>query len=113
VREAVIEEGLGKVAEASAFGTNHRVNASELAGLLREAGFQNVEVTPQTFVDDVQDVDDLITWSSSSSFGNFLSDLDSEQRARVRRRLGRKLESKRTAAGIRLERYLVFAVVEK
>jgi ubiquinone/menaquinone biosynthesis C-methylase UbiE len=113
VREAVIEEGLGKVAEASAFGTNHRVNASELARLLREAGFQNVEVTPHTFVDDVQDVDDLITWSSSSSFGNFLSDLDAEQRARVRRRLGRKLESRRTAAGIQLERYLVFAVGEK
>jgi arsenite methyltransferase len=113
MREAVLEEGLGQTAQANAFGTTHRVSGSELAQLLSEAGFANVRVTAHSFVDDIADVDVLLKWISSSSFGNVLSDLDDEQHARVRNRLSSKLESKRTAAGIQLERYLVFAVGEK
>jgi arsenite methyltransferase len=113
VRSAVIEEGLGSIAEASAFGTNYRVNAADLTRLLHEAGFRHVQVAAHTFVDDVDGADDLIAWSTSSSFGNFLSDLDPEQQARVRARLAGKLESLRTAAGIKLERYLVFATAQK
>jgi len=80
---------------------------------LEGAGFKDVQVTPHTFVDDVADVDDLIEWSTSSSFGNFLSDLKPEQRARVRDRLSKKLEARRAPAGIKLERYLVFATARK
>jgi arsenite methyltransferase len=115
VREAVLEEGLGRVAEASAFGTNYRVNANELLQLLGDAGFEQLQVTPHSFVDDVEGVDDLIAWSTSSSFRNFLSELDLAQRARVRERLARKLEGQRRSsnAGIQLERYLVFATARK
>jgi ubiquinone/menaquinone biosynthesis C-methylase UbiE len=114
VRETVIELGLGSVAEASAFGTNYRVNGAELQRLLAEAGFERIHVAAHTFVDDVEGVDDLIAWSSSSSFGNFLSELDATQRARVRDRLAHKLEGRRTSnAGIQLERYLVFATGQK
>ncbi|HEY2733343.1 MAG TPA: methyltransferase domain-containing protein [Polyangiales bacterium] len=113
VRDAVIEEGLRDLAEASTFGTDHRVTGDELARLLNEAGFRDVRVTPHTFVDRVRDVDDLIAWSLSSSFGNFLAGLDDSQRARVRERLKAKLEALRSREGIRLERYLVFATARK
>jgi len=113
VREAVLEEGLTDAAAASGFGTNYRVSAAALARLLEGAGFSAVSVRGHTFVDDVRDVDDLFAWSSSSSFGNFLSDLDNAQRARVRKRLSHKLDGLRTKEGIKLERHLVFASGEK
>jgi trans-aconitate methyltransferase len=113
VREAVLEEGLNDVAAANGFGTNFRVTGPELDTLLRASGFEDVRVAPHTFVDDLASVDDLITWSTSSSFGNFLSDLDGAQRTRVRDRLAAKLETFRTRDGLRLERYLVFATARK
>lgn len=107
-REAVLEEGFD-IAEASAFGTNYRVNGPALRELLEQAGFERVEVVAHTFVDDIQDADDLIAWSKSSSFGNFLSELNAEQQKRVRERLAKKLEAFRKDGVIKLERYLVFA----
>jgi ubiquinone/menaquinone biosynthesis C-methylase UbiE len=108
VREAVLEEGLD-IAEASASGTNFRVTGAVLSKLLQEAGFERVEVVAHTFVDEVDGVDDLIAWSTSSSFGNFLSELNPEQHKRVRVRLAQKLEALRTGGTIKLERHLVFA----
>jgi hypothetical protein len=61
----------------------------------------------------VEGVDDLIAWSTSSSFGNFLSDLSASERGRVREGLSRKLEALRTGAGLKLERHLVFATARK
>ncbi|HEY0467910.1 MAG TPA: methyltransferase domain-containing protein, partial [Polyangiaceae bacterium] len=71
VREAVIEEGLEQAGAADTTGVNYRVNAAELERLLKEAGFQDIRVTPHTFVDEVSGADDLFAWSKSSSFGNF------------------------------------------
>jgi arsenite methyltransferase len=113
VREAVLEEGLERVDAANAAGANYRVNGAELERLLKEAGFQDIRVTPHTFVDEVSGVDDVFAWSKSSSFGNFLSDLEPAQLAGVRERLSRKLEALRTASGIKLERHLVFATARK
>jgi arsenite methyltransferase len=113
VRDAAIEEGLTHAKVVSAFGTNYRVGEQELAALLRAAGFVDVDVEPHTFVDTLDGVDDLIAWSQSSSFGNFLSDLDAGELARVRARLSRKLESARTPDGIQLQRYLVFATARR
>jgi arsenite methyltransferase len=113
VREAVLEEGLQQANAANALGINHRVSGAELERLLLEAGFTDVRVTPHTFVDDVAGVDDLFAWSKSSSFGNFLSDLEPAQLKGVRERLSRKLEALRTPSGIKLERHLVFATARK
>ncbi|HET6332682.1 MAG TPA: methyltransferase domain-containing protein [Polyangiales bacterium] len=113
VREVLLEEGLSKSDGANALGTNYRVTAQELTKLLKEAGFKDVDVKSHTFVDAVEGVDDLIAWSTSSSFGNFLSDLSSSERSRVREGLSRKLEALRTGAGIKLERHLVFATARK
>jgi arsenite methyltransferase len=113
VREAVIEVGLEQAHSADTAGVNYRVNAAELERLLKEAGFQDIRVTPHTFVDDVSGADDLFAWSKSSSFGNFLSDLEPAQLTRVRERLSHKLEALRTPSGIQLERHLVFATARK
>ena len=113
VREAVLEEGIEGAAAANAAGVNYRVNATELERLLRAAGFVDVKVTPHTFVDDLNGVDDLFAWSKSSSFGNFLSDLKPAELSRVRDRLAQKLENLRTSRGIQLERHLVFATGRK
>jgi len=107
VREAVL------AAAGNAAGVNYRVSAEELERLLHEAGFEKVRVTPHTFVDQLSGVDDLFAWSKSSSFGNFLSDLEPSQLVRVRDRLSRKLETLRTSRGIQLERHLVFASARK
>lgn len=109
VREAALEEGLSHAKVASSLGTNYRVGEQALGDLLREAGFVDVRVRQHTFVDTLEGVDDLFAWSQSSSFGNFLSDLEADERDRVRARLSRKLEALRTPDGIKLERYLVFA----
>jgi arsenite methyltransferase len=113
VRDALREEGLDGASAASGLDTHYRVNAAQLERLLKEAGFGEIQVNAHTFVDDVAGVDDLIAWSTSSSFGNFLADLDPPQRERARARLGHKLEALRTRDGIQLERYLVFATAKK
>jgi arsenite methyltransferase len=113
VRDALLEAGLRTAASAKQSGHNYRVSAQQLAHLLREAGFVEVVVSAHTFVDDVSGADDLIRWSSSSSFGNFLTELDAGERRQVRDRLEAKLQSLTTAEGIRLERHLVFATARR
>jgi ubiquinone/menaquinone biosynthesis C-methylase UbiE len=108
-RQAAVEEGLSHAKVANALGANYRVGQRELGELLERAGLVDVRVDAHTFVDTLDGVDDLIAWSQSSSFGNFLSDLEQGERERVRARLSRKLEQRRTPDGIQLERYLVFA----
>jgi arsenite methyltransferase len=109
VREAVLQEGLSHAKVANALGTNYRVGQKELAQLLESAGLIDVHVDSHTFVDTLEGVDDLFAWSQSSSFGNFLSDLEPDERERVRTRLSGQLDALRTPDGIQLERYLVFA----
>lgn len=113
VREAVRELGFGEAAAASGFGTNFRVNGAELSNLLEDAGFASVKVDAHTFVDTLTGSDDLVTWSASSSFGNFLSDLAPAQTAAVKQRLTQKLEGLRQNGDVKLERYLVFATAHK
>ena len=78
------------------------------------AGFVSYSSELRTFVEVFSDVDALITWASSSSFGNFLVNVSEVNCARIRDALDRLLESKRLAdEGIRLERYLTFATARK
>lgn len=108
LREVLDELGLA----GSAFGVggrNHQVDGEQLAALLNDAGFEQVAVTPHTFTDQLVDVDELMAWSRSSSFGNWLADLDPAQRAQVRERLALRIEARRGHAGIALQRHLVFA----
>jgi trans-aconitate methyltransferase len=99
VREAVLEEGLTHSASANALVASYSVGATELERLLREADLDRVRIDEHTFVDTVSGLDELVAWSQSSSFGNFLADLSPSDQARVRKRLERKLEALRTPEG--------------
>lgn len=94
-------------------GTSRPIGKGELERLLSISGFSQFNGTQRTFEDFIDNVDDFIRFSSSSSFGNFLHGLDETESQRVRARLATRLESLRTPKGIRLERYLVFATAQK
>jgi hypothetical protein len=94
------------------------VSGDELNEQMKAAGFVECVGELRTFIDTFADVDALLTWSSSSTFGNFLVDVPAADRARVRGALSRLLEPKRASPqgiqqGIQLERYLTFATARK
>lgn len=88
---------------------NHRLDAESLAALLHGACFTDVQVSHHTFVDRVRDADELIRWCSASSFGNWLADLEPEQRVRLRDRLSARLDGLRSDDFVHLKRHHVFA----
>jgi arsenite methyltransferase len=112
IRQAVVEAGVEldhHIAQASL-----GLASNELEAMVVAAGFVPYSSELRTFVEVFSDVDALITWASSSSFGNFLVNVSEVGRARIRDALDRLLESKRLAdKGIRLERYLAFATAWK
>ena len=112
-RRAALAAGFRDGAVANAFGTTYRVDGDALARLLADAGFIDVDVREHTFVDTLSGADDLLSWSQSSSFGNFLSGASPEEVERLRAQLSLELEAFRTPQGIRLERYLVFATARR
>jgi arsenite methyltransferase len=87
--------------------------SEELEAIVVAAGFVAYSSELRTFVDHFSDVDALITWASSSSFGNFFVNVSAANRAAVRDALACLLEPKRTPQGIRLERYFTFATARK
>lgn len=85
------------------------ITRGDLNAGLRAAGFRDVTVTLRQFVDYHADIDALIRWSASSSFGNFLADLDATAQAAFRAALTEALQPVTSSRGIRLERSLNFA----
>lgn len=90
-------------------GPSHRLSAKALGQLLESKGFVDVVVRRCSFVDQLAGVDEFIDWSLSSSFGNWLADLTSEETGRVRTRIEALLEERRSGTGIALARHMVFA----
>jgi ubiquinone/menaquinone biosynthesis C-methylase UbiE len=89
------------------------VSAADLREQLGAAGFIQGASEQRTFVDTFQDVEAVIGWVTSSTFGNFLKDVSSADRSRLVTALGGLLELERAPDGIRLERYLTFATACK
>jgi arsenite methyltransferase len=110
VREILEQEGLASPESAS---SNHPSTRAELKTLLENAGFKRIEVEQRTFVDFHKGAEELLAHSRSSSFGNSLRDLGAEGYAQLRDHLARRLEEFRAPEGIRLERYLNFALAKK
>ncbi|RYZ10081.1 MAG: methyltransferase domain-containing protein [Myxococcales bacterium] len=110
---ALEQTGLSERAQVSS-GIPHRVSADEVRALFAAGGFQAKQVLIRTIVDYQQSAEDVHRASLSSSFGNsHLAGLSSDERERVHRVFDAELEKRRDAQGIRLERYLIFAVAEK
>ena len=89
------------------------VSETELMAQISAAGFVGALSEQRTFVDTFPDVEAVVGWASSSTFGNFLSGISNADRDRVIETLARLLEVKRGPDGIRLERYLTFATAHK
>jgi arsenite methyltransferase len=110
IRQALVEAGVDHHIAQPSLG----LASNELEAMVVAAGFVAYSSELRTFVEVFSDVDALITWTSSSSFGNFLVTVSEVGRARIRDALDRLLESKRLAdEGIRLKRYLTFATAWK
>lgn len=110
MREAIEDEDLTERAAGSEPPARPQ---GPLDALLHDAGFTLVTLSEHTFVDEVRDADDVIAWSRNNGYGGFLADFGPGQLARVRKRLDYKLDALRTARGVWLERYLVFATAVK
>jgi ubiquinone/menaquinone biosynthesis C-methylase UbiE len=89
------------------------ISAAELTEQITAAGFIDVLSEQRTFVDIFPDLEAVLGWASSSTFGNFLNGMSNADRGRFVKVLGRLLEVKRGQDGIRLERYLNFATARK
>jgi ubiquinone/menaquinone biosynthesis C-methylase UbiE len=107
---------------ASAFGAEpalaqtitHKVDSEELARLFEAAGLSLARLEIRTLTDQFADVDELLAFNISSSFGNAFADLDEAKRAQVREALDRALDAYRLADGsLELQRHLIFAVARK
>jgi arsenite methyltransferase len=108
VRRAMIEAGV------KYYYGSPSASSRELEALVAGVGFVAYDGELRRFVNSYRDVDSLLAWASSSSFGNFLANVTEGGRARVRDALARELEPKRSADGdIQLRRYLLFATARK
>lgn len=92
----------------------HKVDSRELATLLGLAELRLARLEIRTFTDRFADVDELLAFSISSSFGNAFAGLDGTRRRQVRAVLNRALDEYRLADGsLELQRHLIFAVARK
>ncbi len=89
------------------------ISEAELMRLIKAAGLIEGFSEQRTFVDTFADVEAVLGWASSSTFGNFLNGISKAEHDRIVEMLGRLLETKRRPDGIRLERYLTFATARK
>jgi ubiquinone/menaquinone biosynthesis C-methylase UbiE len=92
----------------------HKIDSQELSALFKLAGLGLERLEIRTFTDRFLDVDELLAFNISSSFGNAFADLEETRRAEVREILDRALDVYRLADGsIQLKRNLIFAVARK
>jgi len=89
------------------------ISEHELGKGLATAGFVECRCEQRTFVDVFADLDSLVAWASSSTFGNFLVGVSDVDRDRVIEALCRLLEPYRMPEGLRLERHLIFTTARR
>lgn len=90
-----------------------KLSISQTRDLLNAANFQVVSSEIKTFVDHFNESHDVIDFSTSSSFGNFLSTLPELIRDQALVNIQLALEQFRTAKGIQLARHLIFTYAVK
>ncbi|HWT38796.1 MAG TPA: methyltransferase domain-containing protein [Paraburkholderia sp.] len=94
-------------------GAPNKLTRDSAASLLSSLGFEVTLNEIREFDDAFDNVDDVLTFSRASSFGNFLSSLTESQIAQLRERLAATLEAHRGPRGLHLTRRLIFVTACK
>lgn len=91
----------------------HAVAWRSLSAMINQAGFSSHTLSDEVLVDYHATLDDVLAFNLNSAFGNFLQSLDEDQYEQLRQAVAQKLAPLTTPKGIRLERYLIFAVANR
>jgi len=86
---------------------------AELRALFKAIGYVGYSSQLRTLVETHDNVDQLLGWSESSAFGNFLDGFTHPERKRIRDAFAGLVEANRTPEGLRLARYLRYAFARK
>ncbi|MEX3948635.1 class I SAM-dependent methyltransferase [Paraburkholderia sp. EG287B] len=99
--------------QRAGIGAPNKLTRERSATLLQGAGFEVTHNEIRAFGDSFDNVDDVLAFSRSSSFGNFLSSLTPGDVVRVRARLASALEPHRGVRGYALTRRMIIATAHK
>ncbi|WP_315806882.1 MULTISPECIES: class I SAM-dependent methyltransferase [unclassified Bradyrhizobium] len=111
LRRAIAAAGLDE-GRLSAHGV-YAATDDELRSLFEQAGFVGYQSELRTLIETHGNVDELLGWSESSAFGNFLDGFTYAEGRRIRAAFAELVEAHRTPEGLRLARYLRYAFARK
>jgi arsenite methyltransferase len=111
LRRAVAEAGLD-AGRLTAHGV-HAATDDELRALFDQTGFVDYRSELRTLVETHGSADELLGWSESSAFGNFLDGFSYAEGKRIRAAFAELVEAHRTPEGLKLARYLRYAFARK
>lgn len=111
LRRAVAQAGLDP-SRLSAQGV-YAATDDELRALFDQTGFAGYHSELRTLIETHGSVDELLGWSESSAFGNFLDGFSYAEGKRIRAAFAELVEAHRTPEGLRLARYLRYAFARR
>jgi len=85
----------------------------QLSSLINQAGFSSHALSEEVLTDYHPSLAHVLNFHLNSALGNFLLDLEDEQYEQLQQLLAERLVPLTTSKGIRLERYLICAVVNR
>jgi len=91
----------------------YRISVPTLKHQLHDAGLTPRAFSVRQFTDYFASAKEVLAFSASSSFGNFLRELPPKRAGAIRAEIVAQLDGLRTQNGIPLERHTIFAVAEK
>ncbi|RZL03198.1 MAG: methyltransferase domain-containing protein [Rubrivivax sp.] len=85
----------------------------QLSALINQAGFSSHTLSDEVLVDYHLTLDHVLDFHLNSALGAFLLNLEDEQYGQLRQWLAERVAPLTTSKGIRLERYLIYAVANR
>lgn len=85
----------------------------QLSALINQAGYSSHTLSDEVLTDYHDSLDHVLAFPLNSELGGFLQGLDDEQYEQLRQSLSERLQPLTTNKGIRLERYLIYAVANR
>lgn len=84
-----------------------------LSALINQAGYSSHTLSDEVLTDYHASLEHVLAFPLNSELGGFLLALDDEQHEQLRQGLDERLQPFTTSKGIRLERYLIYAVANR